>query len=74
MEMEKLNDEWHVIRVCLKWKWPDLSVDDLHGNERSEEELIDLLENRTGETRECLQTTISSYRTALDLPRFAGVE
>jgi hypothetical protein len=38
----------------------DLSVDDLHGNERLEEELIDLLENRTGETRECLQTTISS--------------
>ncbi len=66
MGMEKMSVEWHAIRVCLQWKWPELNKEDLNGGGRSEEELISVLESRTGESRENLMAAISGYRTAMD--------
>lgn len=69
MPIENLNDEWHVIRVCLKWKWPAITRRDLAETPCSEEELLDVLESRTGETRENLRETINTYRSVLNLPQ-----
>lgn len=65
MEIQGLREEWSIIRVCLKWKWPALNGRDLSMECTSVEDLLDRLQRKTGESRESLIETIMGYSSTL---------
>lgn len=54
MEDIDLKEEWSIIRVCLKYKWPELTRFDLTYNDDEEALLVGIV-NKTGESRENLE-------------------
>lgn len=49
----------------LKQMWPALSDDDIHRFDASLEEFVGLIQQRTGESRESVESTIREYCSAL---------
>ena len=56
----EIKGDWNIIKARLKLKWAQLTDDDLDYQGTRTEELIDRLQQRTGETREAIETTFRS--------------
>ena len=53
-----VTEEWSIIKVCLKSKWPELTYNDLTYS-GDEEALLDGIQKRTGAGREELVEVVS---------------
>lgn len=59
MNQLQIKGNWNIAKGKLKQRWADLTDDDLGFVEGKENELIDRIQKRTGETREAIEDAIS---------------
>jgi len=64
MNKLQIKGNWNIIKVRLKQKYSELTDDDLSYEEGQEEELLERLQNRTGEPREEILESINQYSGA----------
>jgi len=65
MNTLEIKGDWNIIKGKLRQKWAALTDDDLQYLEGKQEELMGRIQQRTGETREAVETAIAEYRAAL---------
>lgn len=54
----EIKGDWNIIKGKLKQKWAKLTDDDLQYIEGKQEELVGLIQKRTGETREAVEKAV----------------
>ena len=60
----EIKGDWNIAKGKLKKKWGQLTDDDLQYAEGQQEELIDRLQKRTGETREAIEKAVNDSCSA----------
>ena len=61
MNKLQIKDNWNIIKGQLKQEYADLTDDDLNYVEGKEDELLDRIQKKTGDTREELIERINEY-------------
>jgi uncharacterized protein YjbJ (UPF0337 family) len=64
MDILGTKGDWHIIKGKLKQKWAKLTDDDLQYVEGGCEELFGRIQERTGESREAIETTFKEFSSS----------
>jgi len=62
----EIADDWNITRRKLKQKWIKLTIDDLPYVESEHNELVQRIQQRTGETREVVESAIMDFFSYAD--------
>jgi uncharacterized protein YjbJ (UPF0337 family) len=64
MNKLQIKGDWNIIKGNLKQRWAKLTDDDLQLLDGRYDELLGRIQKRTGESREVVEESIASFRSA----------